>query len=358
VTGRWPAVRLGLIEAAILVALVASIAWRVNADRAGDAAATAAPPSNAASADVLAQRADDAYEDGRLAEASALYSDVLHADDDAVHARVRLASIFQRNSWNATALSMIDEALALDPANAVARLLRAKVYRDEGEGALAVAEYEALLGTQPRNAEALYYVGTSYQAARRFDDAIVAYRRGVEADVELAIPPFERVPFGVQSRLQLGRTYRQLSRVQFQASGYADGMSLLELSLDALRDAHGVVASISLTQYSDVRAELTSTLSFKMTMLRRAQRPETDVLAVFEEMIQVDPDDVGAWLDAGQIRRRAARTRADLEVVETYFARAYELDPRDLDAHTNLVSVRQDLDRNDADLTQVLQDLP
>ncbi len=354
-SGRWRAARLGVFEAAILVALVTSIVWRVNADRSG---ASPAPPPDARPADALLRSADAAYEHGRLAEASALYSDVLRADDGSVHARVRLANVFHLNSWNASALTMIDEALTLEPTNAVARLLRAKVYRDDGEGALAVAEYEALLETQPRNTEALYYVGTSYQAARRFDDAIVVYRRAAAADTQLVVPPFERVPFGIQARLQLGRTYRQLSRVQFQAGGYADGMSLLELALGALRDAHQVVASISLTAYSDVRAELTSALSFKMTMLRRAQRPETDVLAVVEEMVVVDPDDVAAWLDAGQIRRRAARTRADLEVVETYFARAYELDPRDLDAHTNLVSVRQDLERSDADLLLILRDVP
>ena len=352
-SGRWRAARLGAIEAVILLALVISIVWRVNADRSG---ADPAPAPDVGQADVHLAAADEAYAGGRLAEASSLYADALRADDGNVHARVRLANIFHLNSWNDSALSMIDEALERDGANAVARLLRAKVYREEGEGPLAVAEYEALLEAAPQNAEALYYVGTSYQAARRFDEAIVSYRRAVEADADLVVPPFERVPFGLQARLQLGRTYRQLSRVQFQAGGYADGMSLVALALDALRDAHGVVGGMSMTQYSDVRAELTSALSFKMTMLRRRQRPESEVLTVFEEIIQVDPEDVGAWLDAGQIRRRAARTRADLELVETYFARAYELDPRDLDAHANLVSVRQDLDRNDADLQLILQD--
>ncbi|MBT3267910.1 hypothetical protein HN371_12180, partial [Candidatus Poribacteria bacterium] len=227
-----------------------------------------------------------------------------------------------------------------------------------GESALAVAEYEAVLGTSPRNAEALYYVGTNYQASRRFDDAIGVYARAAAADTDLIIPPFETVPFGIQARLQLGRTYRQLCRVQFENDGYDDGMALLELALDVLREAHSLVETTSLRGYGDARAELISGLSYKATMLRRARRPEQDVLAAYEEMTAVDPNDVAAWLDAGHIRRRAAGSRADLETVEAYYLRAYELDPRDIDAHTNLLSVRQDLQRPEEDLAIILGDTP
>ena len=354
-TRRWWRARLGAVEAVLCIALVASVAWRVSSDRVGSRGPVTA--GDAPVADTL-RRADAAYESGSLAASGALYADVLRKDVANVRARIRLANVFHLNSWNASALTMIDEALALAPTSGVARVLRAKIYRDNGDGTLAVAEYEAVLDASPRNAEALYYLGTSYQASRRFDDAIRVYMRAAEADTDLIVPPFESVPFGVQARLQLGRTYRQLCRVQFENDGYRDGMALLELALDALREAHALVESTLLRGYGDARGELTSALSYKATMLRRARQPEQAVLAVYEEMTRVDPDDVVAWLDAGQIRRRAAATRADLETVEGYFARAYELDPRDIDAHTNLLSVRQDLQRPDEELAIILGDAP
>ena len=354
-TGRWRRVPGGVVEASLLIALVATVAWRIAGDRVGGRESVGPGPSPLP--DTIRQ-ADEAYESGALAVASALYADVLRKDVDNVHARIRLANVFRLNSWNASALTMVDEALALDPDNAVAHLLRAKIYRDDGESALAVAEYEVAIEAQPTNTEALYYVGTSYQAARRFDDAIRVYARAVEADVDLAIPPFEPVPFGIQARLQLARTYRQLSRVQLQNDGYEDGMALLELALDVLREADTVVKERGLDDYGDARAELISGLSLKATMLRRARRPESETLAVYEEMARVDPRDIDAWMEAGRIRRGIATSRADLEAVETYFETAYELDPRDQDAHTNLTSVRQDLARTDAELEEMFRDTP
>ncbi|MEO2005440.1 MAG: tetratricopeptide repeat protein [Candidatus Poribacteria bacterium] len=354
-SGRWRRYAGGIVEAGVLVALVATAGWRVASDRVGSRDPVG--PSPASLPDTI-RRADAEYDAGHLAAASAIYADVLRKDTDNVDARIRLANVFRLNSWNASALTMVDEALGRDPTNSTARLLRSRIYRDEGEGALAVAEYEAALATRPTNTEALYYVGTSYQAARRFDDAIRAYQRAIAADVDLIIPPFEPVPFGVQARTQLARTYRQLSRVQLQAGGYADGMSLLDLALDVLRDAHVVVTDASLRSDGGARAELVGALVAKGSLLRQARQPEAAVLAVYEEITRIDPTDIGAWIETGIMLRRAAMSRLDLEAVERVFLTAYEIDPRDPDAHTNLTSVRQDLAYSDAELDEMFRAAP
>ncbi len=226
----------GIAEGVLLALLVGTLSWRIAADRpVGIRTDAAAPRLPTQSAEALLAKAHGAYDAGDLASAGAFYADILKVDEGNVIARLRLANIFHVNSWNDSAMALLDEAIARDPDDSSAHLLQAKIYRDEGQSELATQRYETVLQRDPHNAAAHYYLGTAYQSDQRFEDAITQYGAAVRDDESLRMPPFEAVPFGIQARLQLGRTYRQLARFAMQRDTAADAEQLLELALDVLR---------------------------------------------------------------------------------------------------------------------------
>jgi superkiller protein 3 len=332
------------------------VGWRVAGDRQGG---VWKPPDPSAEAPTRLEEADRAYQAFDLARAGALYADALKQDPKSVVARLRIATILHRNSWNETAMALLEEVLQSDPNNTAAHLLRARLYRDEGASDMAVQDYERVLRVDPTNAVAYYYLGTALHASRRIEEALFAYQKAVLADTGLAIPPFENVPFGLLAQVQIGRTYRQLSELQYRQNNPADGMQLLNLALDELRKAQALVVRMKLTEFLDAQSELTNALRQKATLFRRAGvNTESDVLACFEEILQVDPQDVDGWIEAGQIYYRNARSRADLKKAESYLKKAFELDPRDIDALTTLTAIQQDLQHSDAELEKSLRSNP
>ena len=346
----------GIAEGALLLLLVVTLSWRIAADRTVGASGGETPPRLPdQTAEALLLKAQAAYDAGDLASAGAFYADILKVDDGSVVARLRLANIFHANSWNDNAMALLDEAIARDPDEQSARLLQAKIHRDEGDAALATQQYESVLQLDPHNAAAHYYLGTAYQSDRRFEDAIREYGASMRDDPSLRMPPFEAVPFGIQARLQLGRTYRQLARYAMQNDAAADAETLFELALDALRDTVARADGAQLTGYGEARSELRDTLDDKARLLRRRAADEQDILAVHEEKTRVDPDDPVAWLDAGQATMNLARTRPDVEKALEYFRTAFNTDPTYMDANANMIATQQLLEYSDEDLERVLR---
>lgn len=338
-----------IVEIALFVVLLASIGWRIAGDR---ARGQEEPPAPAASLETLLHDANAAYERSDISRAAALYTDILKKDPKNIPARIRLANIFHQNSWNNNATVYLDEVFALDPMNVEAHLLRAKIRRNEGESNLSTQDYLQVLTVQPNNPEALYYLGTTYQTSQRLNDAINAYRRAIVADAALAKPLFEDVPFGIQARLQLGRTYRQLATAALRDNNAQEGMTFIETSLAELREALNMARRAKQAGFYEAQAELTNALRQKAAVFRRYGQPnDPRALACYEEILKTDPEDTDAWMEAGQIYYRTAKTRADLEKALSYFQQAYQLDPRDIDALANLTSVKQDLARPDLGLS-------
>ena len=168
------------LEAALFLLLTATVAWRIAADRSGGKDMEIEPPAESAAE--LLEQADEAYESMDMAGAATLYHDVLKRDPDNLRSRVQLAHIFLLNNWNANSIQLLDEVLERDLDHLEARLLFAKILRDEGRSNTAALVYESSLRVNPNNAEALYYLGTAYQAAGKFKEALGSYRRAIESD--------------------------------------------------------------------------------------------------------------------------------------------------------------------------------
>ncbi len=398
--GRLPA----YLEAALFILLTATVAWRIAVDRSGaDNMDIEAPAESAAellkqadeayeskdlegaaalyrdvlkrdpdnprapaqlariaqSAAKLLKQADEAYESMDMAGAAALYYDVLKRDPDNRRSRIQLARVFLLNNWNANSIQLLDEVLERDPDHLEARLIFAKILRDEGKSKVAALVYESALRVNPDNPEALYYLGTAYQADGKFTEALSSYRRAIALDEELKTPPLEEAPFGVQAYLQIGRTYRQLARyhrrqaADAERNGNAEDAAYARMlskrrgdrALKELRDAHEKALSADLEEYDAVMRELTSALAERALDMRRNREPEMDILRVYQEITQIDPEDIDAWIEAGRILTLNAKTLSDYEEARRHFAAAYELSPTDRDARVGMTDAQQEIDR-------------
>lgn len=351
--GRLPA----YLEAALFILLTATVAWRIAADRSGGKDMDIEAPAESAAE--LLKQADEAYESMDLAGAAALYHDVLKRDPENLRPRIQLARIFLLNNWNANSIQLLDEVLERDLDHLEARLLFAKILRDEGRSKIAALVYESSLRVNPDNAEALYYLGTAYQADGKFTEALGSYRRAVASDKELKTPPMENAPFGIQAHLQIGRTYRQLARLHrrqaadAERNGNAEDAAYARMlsqrrsgrALKELRDAHEKVLSAGLEDYGDIARELTSVLDQKALEMRRNKEPETEILRVYQEITQIDPNDIYAWIEAGRILILNAQTLPDYEEAYRHFEAAYKLSPNDSDARVGMTDAQQEIDR-------------
>ena len=73
----------------------------------------------------------------------------------------------------------LQQLLAQDPSNALARYGLAMDFVNSGELEPAIAEFEMLLGTKPDYSAAYFHGGQTLEKLGRIDDARDWYRRGV-----------------------------------------------------------------------------------------------------------------------------------------------------------------------------------
>jgi tetratricopeptide (TPR) repeat protein len=72
-----------------------------------------------------------------------------------------------------------------DPANNMARYGLAMEYKNQGEFAMAVQEFRALLEINPNYAAAYFHGGQALEKAGRLDEAAEMYQRGIEATTRI-----------------------------------------------------------------------------------------------------------------------------------------------------------------------------
>ena len=206
-------------EAIILIALIVLIV--LNTKRGG--AAADLPP--ASQVEAFIEQGDEYFAKQNLPKALFAYWSGIQAIDgdprnanhaSRLHAHLRVSEIYFHSNWTADAEIHLNRAATINPDHPDVHLLRGKLLRDTGEQAGAVQEFLAVIAKDPTYAEAHYLLGTLYQSTQQFEEAQAHYKKAIENDPDLIDVPFESVPIGLQARLQLSRTYRNiLQKYQF-----------------------------------------------------------------------------------------------------------------------------------------------
>jgi len=141
----------------------------------GGVAPVPIPSEARAMADFLKAQVAASYND--RAEALRDYEATVNADPHNAVLRVKLATLYVRQSRLKNALDQVKQAIALDPKLIEARLLEAGISSAMGDNALAEQQYEEVLRLDPKNQEACLYLGTLYAKHGKYEEALKTFQR-------------------------------------------------------------------------------------------------------------------------------------------------------------------------------------
>ena len=333
-------------EAVILIALIVLIV--LNTKRGG--AEINSPPASQASAFI--EQGDEYFEKQDLPKALLAYWEGIQAiEADAqnanrtsqLHAHLRVSEIYFHSNWTGDAEIHLNRAAAINPDHPAVHLLRGKLLRDTGEQALAVREFLAVVAKDPTYAEAHYQLGVLYQGTKQFEEAQTHYKKAIENDPDLIDVPFELMPIGLQARLQLSRTYRNIQQMyqfidrELTAEEQAQLVGLEDKGLEILEE---VVAHAP--DFTEAKQELIGLLYGRAAILRRGgeERAYDDALDVYQKIVTLDPTEVDAYLWMGQIYNSFLQ---DPESALEVYRKAYALEPDSMTL-TEIKTLERDLE--------------
>lgn len=308
------------------------------------------------------QKADALYEKQDLVDAALYYWQALQAleveDSDQqiskngasqmdadvrLHANLRIADIYSQSNWLKDAKARLEYAARIQPENAGVRLLRGKLFRDEGLLAEATEEFLAVLKSAPNHAEAHYLLGVLYQGSKQFEQASEHYTKAIENDLELLNIPSEKAPIGILARLQLSRTYAKMLQSyqfldrEFTAADLTEVTRLESESILLLEQAHEKAPEMN-----EVVDDLVRLLFSRASALEREDietRQYVDALQVYERIVELDPEEVRAWERMGEIY---ASFLGDKEAALKVYRAVYKIEPHPT-VLANIKSLEEDV---------------
>ena len=333
-------------EAVVLVALIVLIV--LNTKRGG--AAINSPPASQAGAFI--EQGDEYFAKLNLPKAlfaywegiQAIEADTRNANHASrLHAHLRISEIYFHSNWIADAEIHLNRAAAINPDHPAVHLLRGKLLRDIGEQAQAVQEFLAVITKDPTYAEAHYLLGVLYQGTKQFKEAQDHYGKAIENDPDLIDVPFEAMPIGLQARLQLSRTYRNIQQAyqfidrELTTEEQAQLVGLEDKGLEVLEE---VVAHAP--DFTEAKEELIGLLYGRAGILRRGgeERAYDDALDVYQKIVTLNPTEVEAYLWMGQIYNSFLQ---DPESALEAYRNAYALEPDSMTL-TEIRTLERDLE--------------
>ncbi len=127
----------------------------------------------------LLERAREAQQSGRLAEAAESYARILRSDANSITALFALGRTLQAMNRGAEALPLFDRIIALDPAHADARLQRANTLLSLGRFDAAIAVFDTYLASNPSSGEGWHNRGMALAQTKRFGLAAQSFGKAL-----------------------------------------------------------------------------------------------------------------------------------------------------------------------------------
>ncbi len=245
-----------------------------------------------------------------------------------LHANLRIAEIYSHSSWLKDAKARLEHASRIQPEHTGVRLLRGKLFRDEGLLSEATEEFLAVLNKDPHHAETYYLLGVLYQGSKQLKSAAEYYSKAIENDPELRVISSEKAPIGILARLQLSRTYaRMLQDYQFLDREFTDEdlAEVNRLESEAIRLLEA--AHEKDPEMNEVVDDLVRLLFARATALEREDfetRQYANALRVYERIVELDPQEVRALERMGEIY---ASFLGDKAAALEMYRKVYEIEP-------------------------------
>jgi protein O-GlcNAc transferase len=234
------------------------------------------------------------HQSGRLADAEALYRQILAAQPNHADALHHLGIIANQVGRPDLAVDWIHQAITLDPKNPVAHSNLAEALRTTGRLDEAIAACRHALKLKPDYPNAHLHLGNALRERGRLDEAIAAYHRAIQLD-----PSFPEI------HNNLGIALRERGRLDEAIAAY---QRAIQLKPD-MSGAHN--------NLGDALAE---------------QGQLGEAIAAYHRALQLKPD----YPDALYNLANALRDRGQLDEAIAAYRRALALKPDMPEAHNNL----------------------
>jgi tetratricopeptide (TPR) repeat protein len=237
-------------------------------------------------AEQLLERAGQHHHAGRLAEARALYHQIVARQPQHAEALHRLGMLAHQAGEHDAAADFLARAIAARPSEASYHNDLGIVRAAEGRLAEAAAEYRAAIFLQPDFSRAHSNLGVALRMLGRFKQAIAAYREAIRCEPDSAEPHYN-----------LGNLYRDQDQTPAAIECY---QAALRLHPEHLEAWHNLGLAYRATGREDEAIEIyRHVLQFKPgsveTLLNlgnvfNAQGRLEEALAIYGEAIALAPD--------------------------------------------------------------------
>jgi tetratricopeptide (TPR) repeat protein len=311
------------------------------------------------------------HQQGRLADAEALYRQVLAEGPDYRTRYLLAVLLFQQQRADA-AMAAVDLALGLNPGAVEAVMLKGVLLQAAGQGQDALAYFSDVAARQPGQVEAWYNQGVVLAGLGRREEAIAAYDRALALQPSVAIwanrgavltelKRYAEALASSDAALALDQTYptalfnRGVALLELQR--FADSVAAFDQLLTKVLDDHHAwnnrgAALQGLGRFEQALESYDRSVALSpdyvpawknrglvLTSLKRFE----DAIASFDKTLALLPDQADVWSSRGDVLRHCER----FEEAITSYDRALALTPDDAQAWANRAASLQMLRRFD-----------
>jgi tetratricopeptide (TPR) repeat protein len=283
------------------------------------------------------QYAHGLHQQGRLAEAAAIYQAILAIDRTHSEALQWLGIIAYQNGHLAAAIDLISQSIATAPGVATAHFNLGIVLSGPGRFEEAIASYDSAIALRPDFAEAHYNRGSALAALRRFEETVASFDKAIALRADFADAYYNR-----------GNALAALLRYEEAVASFGQAIAL-KPDYAIAHDNRGT-ALMKLGRFDDAMASYDKAIALKPdhavpyynrgNALKHLSFFEKAV-ASFDRAIALKPDYAEAYVNRGNALTDLQR----LEEAVASFDKAIALRPDFAEAYDNRGKALTDLRR-------------
>ncbi len=277
------------------------------------------------------------HQQGQLAQAKAIYEQVLGVQPSHFDALHLLGVISYQTGESQRALDLIGKAIAVNPREAAAYGNRGTVLKALGRWDEALASYEQGIALQADNAEFFNNRGIVLKQLKRFEDALASYERAIQLKHDYA----EAYNYRGNVLREINRadealaSYDQAIKIKID---YAEAYNNRAVLLHQLKQLEDAIASY--TQAITIKADYAEACKNRGMALQALGRLE-EALESYGQAIALNADDAAAHNNRGATLHGMRRWKEALESYDKAIACSVD----HAEAHNNRGVTLQEMQR-------------
>jgi predicted O-linked N-acetylglucosamine transferase (SPINDLY family) len=284
---------------------------------------------------------------GRLAEAEALYRQILAVDARNADALCGLGLIAHQVGRSDLAVEWIGQSLTTNPQNAAAHSNLGEVQRTMGRHSDAVASCRRAIALRPDYAEAYNNLGIALRECGHLDQAVAALRQAVQLKPDFA-EAHNNLGNGLRGQGKLDEAIAAYRRAVVLRADFAAACNNLGTALQ--EQLHLDEAAAALRKAIQIRPDFAEA-HYNLGNVLSAQGLRDDAVDAYRSALRLKPDYLEAHHNLGHVFREQGQLAAAVDA----YRLATNLKPAFPEAHTSLGLALADQGHLDAALDEYRQ---